>query len=127
MDEDLIKKPECVVCIGRVVLEDSDFSGVITRSAIKRPDSAEFRLAKGSPRTRLVALTDPVVIRVANRVLFRGDVIEVHVPPIGVWRVDAVVEDPTSGRRYLKLSRRTGGSTEFRYIAPAGFEVLSLL
>lgn len=59
-----MKKPDCTVCIGRVVLEDSDYSGVITRSAIKRPDSAEFRLAKSSPRTRLVALTDRVVIRV---------------------------------------------------------------
>lgn len=53
-----------------------------------------------------------------------GDIIEVHVPPIGVWRCDAVVDDPT-GRPYLKLSRRTGGSTEFRFIAPAGFEILS--
>jgi hypothetical protein len=40
------------------------------------------------------------------------------------WRVDAVVDDPT-GRPYLKLSRRTGRSTEFRFIAPAGFGILS--
>lgn len=73
-----MKKPECAVCIGRVVLEDADFSGVVTRSAIKRPDSAEFRLAKSSPRTRLVALTDRVVIRVDGHVLFSGDVIEAH-------------------------------------------------
>ncbi len=53
-----------------------------------------------------------------------GDVIEVHAPRIGTWRVDAVVDDP-SGWRYLKLSRRTGGSTEFRYIAPIGYEILS--
>jgi hypothetical protein len=73
-----MKKPDCTVSIGRVVLEDSDFSGVITRSALKRPDSAEFRLAKSSPRTRLVALTDRVVIRVDRRVLFSGDVVEAH-------------------------------------------------
>jgi len=53
-----------------------------------------------------------------------GDVIHVHAPPIGVWHVDAIVED-SRGRRYLKVSRRTGGSTEFRVIATVGFEILN--
>jgi hypothetical protein len=48
-----------------------------------------------------------------------GDVIEIHVPPLGAWKVDAVVEDPRH-RQYLKVSRRTGGSTEFRYVAASG-------
>ena len=66
------------------------------------------------------------VPRVFNQPVAKvGDIIEVHVPPIGTWRVDTVVEDDPAGRRYLKLSRRVGGSTEFRFIAPAGFEILS--
>jgi len=53
-----------------------------------------------------------------------GDVIEVHVPPIGVWRVDGVVRD-IRGHHYYKISRRTGGSIEYRTIATAGIEILS--
>lgn len=73
---------------------------------------AEWRKARTAPR------------KVVQPVAKVGDIVDVHVPPIGVWRVDAVVGDP-AGRPYLKLSRRTGGSTEFRFIAPHGFEILS--
>ena len=80
-----------------------------------------------NPLTARLAVVEARVARlkkiVAKPVAKAGDIIEVHVPPIGVWRCDAVVDDPT-GRPYLKLSRRTGGATEFRFLAPAGFEIL---
>ena len=53
-----------------------------------------------------------------------GDVIEVHVPPIGVWHVDGVVFD-VGGHHYYKISRRTGGAIEYRTIATAGIEILT--
>jgi hypothetical protein len=73
---------------------------------------AEWRKARTEPRV----FVQPVAKA--------GDIIEVHVPPIGTWRVDELIED-FRGRRYLRVSRRTGGSTEFRIIANAGFEILN--
>ena len=53
-----------------------------------------------------------------------GDVIEVHLPPIGVWHCDAVVRD-VRGHHYYRISRKVGGATEYRTIATAGIEILS--
>ena len=54
-----------------------------------------------------------------------ADLIEIMVPPLGAFRVDAIVQDPR-GRRYMKVSRRTGGSTEFRYVsASVGYRILT--